>query len=518
MTSWTSILLLTLAGTFDDPPAAAQKLYSASGQFFDAFGGAVDMDGGRIVVGGPNGERAWVFDLGENLWTEEAMLVGPDVLNGDAFGFSVGVSGDTVVVGSHRHDGPGGEQSGAGYVFVKEGGNWNLQQKLTGSQALAFNWVGLDAAISGDRILLATSTPSAYAYERTGSVWTEVQVLTLTDGGDAQSVAIEGGRAVIGSAGATFSGFSSGAAYVYGHDSVSWNLEDILLPSTMNPTSSMGTVVKLSGDTVLATAWAENEPGVSQGAAYVFCKGPSGWVEEARLISPQGEDDDNFGWSADIEGDRVAISERTSNPKADPNTCYVFERTASAWKLNASLTPGPQCGCSSPPALADPWLVIGTAAADGVVPGAGAAFVYLFPEDPQTYCTPKVNSQGCSPQIAWSGDPTVAGPDDFVVSAAQVLPKKNGVFFFGTAGQAATPFLGGTLCATPPLQRSPIQQATSGAGCAASIAYPFSQADMATYGLDPGEHVWGQFWMRDPAQLDGTGTSLSDAIEIQFQP
>lgn len=519
-----AVALIALAAGSDSTPLEAQKLFAQGGAFNDGFGWAVDIDGDRIVVGGAPGDRAWVFDLGSELWTEQALLVAPDVVPGDQFGQAVGVSGDTVVVGAHWQDGPGGSQAGAAHVFVRVAGGWTFQQKLTGSLAATWSRVGQDVAIDGDRILLASNGPHAYAWERSGSTWSEVQVLTLTDGGAAPSVALEGDRAIVGSPGATFAGFQSGAAYVWGHDGQVWQLEDVLLPSTTNPTSSLGTVVRLSGDTVLATAWGENVSGVSNGAAYVFRDGPAGWVEEARLVSPQGAADDDFGRFADIEGDRIAISEETGVPLLTADTCYLFERSGGRWSPSAQVTPAPvECdrngvNCLIPPALGDPWLVVGAAAADGVVDDSGAAIAYLFADAPVAYCTAKVDSQGCTPAIGWSGDPTVTGPDDFVVAATPVPPKKNGLFFFGTSGPAAVPFQGGTLCATPPLQRGSIRQSTPGAGCTAAIADRLTQAEMAAHGLDPGERLWGQFWLRDPAHPDGTGTSLSDALEIQIQP
>jgi len=168
--------------------------------------------------------------------------------------------------------------------------------------------------------------------------------------------------------------------------------------------------------------------------------------------------------------------------------------------------------------LADPYLVIGADNDGGAGTLTGSAYVYLFPEDPVTYCTGKTNSQGCVPQMAWSGQPTFTGPDDFVVSVTDVLPGKNGVFFFGVNGAAVIPFIGGTLCAQPPLKRGIPQQATSGNGCVGTLSHLFGQADMMAAGLDPGELAHGQFWLRDPDHPDGTGAGLSNGIEVQINP
>ncbi len=57
--------------------------------------------------------------------TEQDKLVAPDAAAGDRFGYAVGVSGDTIVVGSRLDDdacpGDPGCDSGSAYVFVRNG-------------------------------------------------------------------------------------------------------------------------------------------------------------------------------------------------------------------------------------------------------------------------------------------------------------------------------------------------------------------------------------------------------------
>jgi len=506
-----------------DVPVEVQELIASDGVFLERFGNGVDMEGDRIAIGAELGERAWIFERGPDLWYESAELVAPDVLNGDSFGAVLQLSGNTIIVGSPRHDTPNGSEAGAAYVFHLSGGVWSLQQKLTGSLAQPFDRVGRGVTIQDDCIILASLSPHAYVFERTGSTWSEEQVLTLTDGGDAFSVALEGGTLVVGSPTATFGGSPvRGAAYVFGHDGFAWQLQTILRASTTNTTSDMGWIVGVSGDTVVSTSILENVPGQYDGAAYVFRRSGLVWNEEAKLASPQGALDRRFGRFADIEGDRIAVSEETNAPPLEPQTCYLFERSGTQWSVAAPITPAPaECDgvlCRVPPTLADPWLVVGATSADGVVDDTGAAFVYLFPEDPAPYCTGKVNSQGCLPQVSWSGSPGLTGPDDFVVSVSQTLPGKNGVFFFGTNGPATLPFSGGTLCVTPPVKRTAPQQASPGRTCAGMLAHLFDQAEMALAGLDPGETAHGQFWMRDPQHPDGTGVGLSNGLEVLILP
>lgn len=138
------------------------------------------------------------------------------------------------------------------------------------------------------------------------------------------------------------------------------------------------------------------------------------------------------------------------------------------------------------------------------------------PPTTTTYCTGKLNSAGCTPGIQTSGLPTAGGPDDFLITARDVLVGTPGLFFWGTSGPAAIPFLGGTLCVQPSLQRGP-PLASSGPGdCDAGYAFLFSQSVALQYGITPGTTVNGQFWMRDPQSPDGTGVALSNGVEFRW--
>jgi hypothetical protein len=141
---------------------------------------------------------------------------------------------------------------------------------------------------------------------------------------------------------------------------------------------------------------------------------------------------------------------------------------------------------------------------------------------PAVYCTAKVNSQGCTPQIAFSGSPSLSNPTPFTLSAGQVLNNKPGIFFYGTQGPASQPFLGGTLCVRSPIKRTAAQVSGGtpppAADCSGTFSYDFNA--LIQSGSNPalqlGTIVGGQFWSRDPAHPDGTGSNTTDAVEFQI--
>lgn len=131
-----------------------------------------------------------------------------------------------------------------------------------------------------------------------------------------------------------------------------------------------------------------------------------------------------------------------------------------------------------------------------------------------TYCTGKTNSLGCVPSIATNGQPPSKSAGNFTVTCTNTLNQKFGLLFFG-ASSLANPFQGGTLCVGSPTIRTANQSSggsATGSSCTGSYAFTFTTATMNTYGLDPGETVYAQWWMRDPASPSTTG--LSNAVRF----
>ena len=140
------------------------------------------------------------------------------------------------------------------------------------------------------------------------------------------------------------------------------------------------------------------------------------------------------------------------------------------------------------------------------------------PAAPQVYCTAKLNSQGCTPAIGASGLPTLSGYDDFVVRAANVLPDRAGIVFYGSSPSSA-PFQGGVLCVQQPVARTPVRFAASGFGaapCDGAYSFHMSQAFLRARGVTAGQSLYLQWWTRDPQAPHATG--LTDAASVTVGP
>ena len=137
-----------------------KKLSLEGGGTGDRFGASVAISGDTVVVGAPSAGdafgSAYVFERnqgGAENWGHLSMLSASDAGAGDGFGHSVGTSGDSVVVGAPRDD-DAGNTSGSAYVFMRNQNNWGQVDKLTASDAAGSDSFGSSVGISGETVVV----------------------------------------------------------------------------------------------------------------------------------------------------------------------------------------------------------------------------------------------------------------------------------------------------------------------------------------------------------------------------
>jgi len=147
---------------------------------------------------------------------------------------------------------------------------------------------------------------------------------------------------------------------------------------------------------------------------------------------------------------------------------------------------------------------------------------------PVVYCTAKVNSLGCTPQISSTGVPSASAGSGFVVSTSNVINNKSGLYLYSSTGRATLPFFGGLLCVASPVRRT-VGMSSGGNpppnDC--SGVYTMDLNLFATGGLGgapqafltvPGTLVNVQAWGRDNGFPPGTNATLSDGLEYTICP
>lgn len=184
----------------------------------DRFGINVAMEGDTIVVGAPKvgffgvpigAGSAYVFTRSATGWSEEAILTAGVVgVVNNRFGFRVAIAGNTVVVGAPESgiNGPK-EDAGSVYVFTRAGNDWSQQARLTASDGAIGDRFGTGLAVSDNTVVVGATAHNsaegaAYVFERSGTVWSEVDKLVASDAIQGTSlgeaVAISGNDILVG--------------------------------------------------------------------------------------------------------------------------------------------------------------------------------------------------------------------------------------------------------------------------------------------------------------------------------
>lgn len=333
------------------------KLVASDAAQGKKFGTYLAIDGDTIIAGAPadfskgtNSGAALVFTKADGVWTEQAKLIGTDTGPEDLFGQVVGLSGDTTVIGAPG-DTPAGTGSGSAYVFIQAGGAWIVEAKLAPTDAGPGDRFGWSAAISGDTIIigapndtpLGTDSGSAYVFIRTGGTWIVEAKLTgsgiAASGMFGWSVAIDGDTVAVGALGDISNGVDSGATYVFTRADGIWTEQAKLTANDAFAAANFGRSVALSGDTLAIGAPGNADKGPNTGATYVFSRGDEAWTQQAKLTASDASTTDNFGWSVSISGNTVAAGAFGDAAKGlDAGSVYIYTRNGTSWTEQANLT------------------------------------------------------------------------------------------------------------------------------------------------------------------------------------
>lgn len=335
-----------------------------------------------------------------NAWTQLAELMPTKRVNQDWFGVSSAISGNTVVVGAFD---PNIEPTGTAYVYVKPSIGWgNMTQTARLAPSDAGAAFGYSVAISGNTIIVGAGYPSnlnhapssqgpgaAYLFVKPASGWrnmTETAKLSANDGanGDAFGayVSLSGNTAAVG---APFAHSGTGAGYVFVKPASGWSTMTQTAELTASDSSTfdnMGSLA-ISGNTVVTGAPGHNN---FMGAAYVFIKPSAGWknvTQRAELRSTTANQ--IYGFSVATDGNTTIVGAAGANQGI--GAAFIYVEPTSGWKstskftarLTASSSSGVS-GLSQGMSISGRTLVLGAPGTTvGSNSGQGAVLVYLKP-------------------------------------------------------------------------------------------------------------------------------------------
>ena len=314
--------------------SASIKLASSDSSSGKLFGTDVAIDGDTVVASvhadfdkGTNAGASVVFTRADGAWTEQAKLIGDDTGPGDLLGQSVGLSGDTVVLGA-AGDTPMGTDSGAAYVFTRTGETWTEQTKLTGTDQSVNSMFGWSVAIEDDTAAAGALNDEASS-ARTGGVWEQQARLTASDAAFEHtfgpSVALSGATMTVGAPGNAANGANTGAAYVFLRTEGNWSEQTKLTASDAITTNNFGWSVSVSNNTVAIGAFGNAVKGADAGALYTYKRSGSSWSEQAKLTATSAAVEHKLGTSISISGnDLVAGAPGDFQKGTNTGAAHVF--------------------------------------------------------------------------------------------------------------------------------------------------------------------------------------------------
>jgi hypothetical protein len=341
------------------------ELTAPDGAAFDGFGSSVAIDGSTVVVGargrtaGSNNSQGAVYVFADSggTWSQQAELTASDGGAYNYFGNSVALSGSTIVVGAPGHGTGSNTAQGALYVFTQSGTNWSQQAELTPSDGEGYDQLGYSVAVSGSTVLVGApchpaaggcGPGAAYVFVGSGGTWSQQAELSASDGVPQDqfgwSVALDASTAVVGATLHTIGSDQNyqGAAYVFVESGGTWSQQAELSASDGVLQDKFGYSVALLGGTAVVSAlWHPYAAWCScqgPGAAYVFTQSGTSWSQQAELAASDGADGDDFGGSVALDSSTIVggAPHHTVGANQFQGAAYVFGSSGPAYTLSAS--------------------------------------------------------------------------------------------------------------------------------------------------------------------------------------
>ncbi|WP_395378197.1 hypothetical protein [Marinicella sp. W31] len=113
--------------------------------------------------------------------------------------------------------------------------------------------------------------------------------------------------------------------------------EQKIIPEDITPFGFFGWSVSIDGDKALVGKRYDTENGYQSGAAYFFEFDGNGWIQTQKIISQNGQESDQFGYSVSLDGNKALIG--STSCSQGPGCGYIFQYINGAWVEIQKLSP-----------------------------------------------------------------------------------------------------------------------------------------------------------------------------------
>ena len=281
----------------------------------------------------------------------------------DQMGYSVAINqaADTAVVGVIGHDYPSVNDAGAvSLMFAEQPSNWDTLVTLAELFPESSSKAGFSVAVNSDGSVIAVGAPyrnmlgtdrgCVLVYTRPAGGWSSPAYpvyLAASDGADNDtlgwSVAIDGSGNTIAAGATSWEGGvdpNRGAVYVFTKTGATWSSysQAIISLNVANPSKQLGYSVGLSEDGNFLAAGAPFDSSAmidtNIGAAYIFRKPVSGWVDTTSFIAKLTASDANYDYylgralAFSADGSTLAAGSNKGASGSNRGGVYIFEENS----------------------------------------------------------------------------------------------------------------------------------------------------------------------------------------------
>ena len=318
-------------------------LEAEDGSVGDRFGSGLAGSGDLLVAGAPGANAAYVFQKGDDGWTQAARITSADSTK--QFGTSVSLADGHLFVGSPTTvtmNETDTTKAAAVHVFEQAtDGSWTEKTVLRGSQISSGGNFGASIAASSSHLLVTAPKHeggAVVAFRRSEGAWKEIQTLSAGAlGSSAQfgySLKWAGDSQVV--VGAPRAYDATGVAYTFSYDADAeqWRNEGRLLPFDGGSRHLFGSALAFDGtDLWIGAPGAKNQTG----ALYRFQRGEDTWTGTRRVMHPEATERNGLGASLSASTSVVAVGLPGDDHRAGTMALYSLE--TDDWTQKATLAP-----------------------------------------------------------------------------------------------------------------------------------------------------------------------------------
>ncbi|UTW63482.1 T9SS type A sorting domain-containing protein [bacterium SCSIO 12741] len=288
------------------------------------------------------------------IWNEIAKFNSPDTTPNNRFGHSLDISGVYAVVGS-PFIGANPNVQGKAYIYKWDGTNWNLDQTLMASDGRPNDLFGSSVGIEGNTLVVGASngmsigdsSGAAYVFEMQGNSWVQQQIL-VDSLNHSFKMSSEFGSAVdvhqnmiaVGDYMSPHNSSTtpnSGAVFLFERNQNTWTQKQMITAADANLSNNFGASVTLSDSNLLIGESTSNEVIAFEKTNGVFSK-TERVVKEASIVGP------DVGDHISVYDNLAIVSARSDNSDTTLYGGLVYQKNAGSWQQTAKLRCPPRTG------------------------------------------------------------------------------------------------------------------------------------------------------------------------------